>query len=178
MRSRFGYGLIVAAGLFAVMCAAAPPGALAQNAVTTHVTVAKLHSAPVEGITRALGDQPAPDAPLAVTTTSTLSVGFTNLVDGHGQMTTGVTVPLYTVLGTRGKLKLVSITAIGISNNTAGNVYTGTGLSYLVFANKAGLTLSVIAGWKGFNLSSGFGTEKGFGNAILGGSLSIPIGKV
>lgn len=172
--------------LCAVLVMSVTSIARGQTTTTTTVTAKKVVTAKLsrDVIQAAPGQQATltPVAPVSVVITTTSAISLTAYVNGRGDVFTGLTIPVYTIGGNSflgGKLKLVSITGVGVSPKDVGQVYTGLGVRYQVFSRN-GWTAQVVGGELGMNLSNGFavssGVASGFGSLFIGGSLSIPIG--
>lgn len=114
-----------------------------------------------------------PDKSIAVTQTST-SIGVLYLVDGKGTSATAFTVPLYTFPGTSGKLKACTVGALSIGVPQT-QIYAGAGLSYLLYSNSSGYSVTLYAGLKGFNIANSFQAATGAHQAVFGAGVSIPI---
>lgn len=99
-------------------------------------------------------------------------ITVTYLRDGHDNYA-AITAPLYTIAGTDNRLKIVSFGATD-RLNTQYRLYVGTGLSY-EFVRTDNINLSLIAGWKGFNVSDNFRLSDNDRAWVFGVGLSFKI---
>jgi len=155
--------------------------AIALIAMVGIMAITNRVSAQTTTTTTPVSSAPAKDRSTAVTV-STNSVQVLVLADGVGNTATAFAHPLYTVAGTTrnstllpGPLQIVATGAVSISGSQAGNVWAGTGLSYNLFKNSGGWSLTGYVAWKGLNLSSGFEPAKGLANLVIGAGINIPI---
>ena len=137
--------------------------------------------ATAQTVTSAAPTTPVKDRSVSVAVTpNTLQVLV--LADGVGNTATAFAHPLYTVAGTTrqstflsGPLQIVATGAVSISGTQAGNVWAGTGLSYGLYHNSAGWSLTGYVTWKGLDMSNGFQPAKGIANLVIGAGFNIPI---
>ena len=70
----------------------------------------------------------------------------------------------------------LSFAALGALDNTSQQVYLGTGLSYKLYS-KNGFAVTLLGGYKGFNLSDNLAINFDRNNVVVGVGITIPLGK-
>ena len=141
-----------------------PSGEIAQTQTTTTVThVGKLQRDEV----------PVKPKSVATTVTST-SIGVLYLADATGSSATALSVPLYTFPGTNGKLKICTIGAVTLGTPST-QIYVGAAISYLLYSNAQGWSITLIGGAKGFDLTDSFRMASGSHAPVFGFGITVPI---
>ena len=70
----------------------------------------------------------------------------------------------------------LSFAALGALDNTSQQVYLGSGLSYKLYS-KNGFAVTVLGGYKGFNLSDNLAISFNKENLVVGVGITIPLGR-